>query len=395
MFLLFSNIFRTTVFSDSKTKSRLVFTERKAMTKKLLFYVITIFSLFSFFCVPQTVDASENTVDYSISANLPENQRAGNATYFDLTVTPGQEQELTVNIFNSSDKEQTFILEANTAVTNNNGIIDYTRPDKKQEQDSTLLYAFSDLITHDETITVGANSNEVAIFKLNVPKASFDGMILGGFHVRQETPERTEGQINNTYSYALGVVLRENEKEVTPDLKLTDITSDLNNYRPQVSVNLQNVQPINIQELAIKANIRKKGQDKVLKSSEKQGLSMAPNSNFDFAVSWEDQGLEAGEYELELSANDQAGNDWYFEESFTITKEQAETVNKSALGLSSTEDSDNRFLYVLLGVVAVLIVLVLYFMRRQRALVLQQEMLRKQRKRKKRRKKQNENSTDK
>lgn len=346
--------------------------------------IVGIFSLVWLFGYAYTGNASENNVDYSISANLPENQREGNSTYFDLIVTPGQEQELTVNIFNSSDKEQTFILEANTAITNSNGIIDYTRPDKEQERDSTLNHAFSDLVAHDETITVGPNSNALAVFKVTVPKESFKGMILGGFHVRQETPERTDGQINNTYSYALGVVLREQEENITPELKLTGITPDLKNYRPQMSVNLQNTQPINIKELDIKATVRKKGQEEVLKTAEKQGLSMAPNSNFDYAISWEDQALEAGEYELILSAADQDGNKWEFKESFTVTKDNAEEVNKSALGLTSNNVKDDRFLYLLLGIVAVLAVLVFYFIRRQRALVLQQEQLRKQKKRKKR-----------
>lgn len=367
------------------------------MTNKHVLKTIGIFSLLFLwiYWFANTAKASENSVDYSISANLPENQREGNSTYFDLLVTPGQEQELTVNIFNSSDEEQTFILEANTAVTNNNGIIDYTRPDKEQEKDSTLRHAFSELITHDETIAVGPNTNKIAVFKLKVPEEPFEGMILGGFHVRQETPEKTEGQINNTYSYALGVVLREKEDAVTPELKLTGITPSLKNYRPQVSINLQNTQPVNIKELNINAVIRKKGQREALKTAEKKGISMAPNSNFDYAVLWEDQALESGDYELELNAADQAGNEWTFNEVFTITKENAEEVNKSALGLTSTDNNDDRFLYLIIGLVAVLLVLVVYFIHRQRVLVLQQEALRKQKKQKKRRKRPNKNSGEK
>lgn len=361
--------------------------ERNVMTKKHIRTLSCLFSLFFLFFSLDIVQASDSTVDYSISANLPENQREGNATYFDLMVTPGQEQELTVNIFNSSDKEQTFILEANTAITNNNGIIDYTRPDKEQEKDSTLRHAFSELVTHDETITVGPNANKVAVFKLKVPEEPFEGLILGGFHVRQEAPEKVDGQINNTYSYALGVVLREKEEDVQPEIKLNGVTPSLNNYRPQVSVNLQNTQPVNIKELTVKADIRKKGQNQVLKSAKKQGISMAPNSNFDYAIPWENQALEAGKYELELTASDQAGNEWSFNETFTITKENAEEVNKSALGLTSVDSTDDRLLYILFGAIAVLIVLVFYFMRRQRALVLQREALKKQKRRKKRPKK--------
>lgn len=362
------------------------------MIKKYVSIIANTVLLLFLFCSFETATASENTVDYSISANLPENQREGNSTYFDLLVTPGQEQELSVTIFNSSEEEQTFILEANTAITNNNGIIDYTQVDKKP--DSSLTHNFSELVTHDKTITVGPKANKAAVFKLKVPEKPFDGMLLGGFHVRQEAPENVDGQINNTYSYALGVVLRENEQRITPDLKLNKVTPDLINYRPQVSVNLQNIQPINIKELSVKADIRKKGQEQIVKSAEKQSISMAPNSNFDYAISWEDQALEAGEYELMLSAADQEGNAWEFKESFTITKKAAEEVNKSALGLSSSEEKSNLLWIVLLGVAAV-ILLGLYLMRRQRALVLQQEMLEKQRKRKKKRKKQNRDRIEK
>ncbi|MGC6769021.1 DUF916 and DUF3324 domain-containing protein [Enterococcus sp. LJL128] len=347
--------------------------------KKQATLITIVFLLVALVLTSLTAEAAENEIDYSISADLPENQRAGNSTYFDLLVSPGQEQELTVNIFNSSDKEQIFLLEANTATTNNNGIIDYTQPDAKQDLDETLSFYFSDLITHDKTITVPPNSNKKASFKLKVPKQPFKGMLLGGLHIKQEAPELVEGQINNTYSYVLGVVLRENEEQVKPQLKLKEITPDLKNYRPHVAATLQNTQPINIQDLDIKAVIREKGSSEPLRKSEKQGISMAPNSNFDYSISWEDQPLNPGMYELELTAEDQDSNRWHFKKEFTISEEKAGTLNQSALGLNSSEKDQNP-LYFWLALFLIVSAASIYFWRRQRAIRLEQEFLKQQRK---------------
>lgn len=59
---------------------------------------------------------------------------------------------------------------------------------------------------------------------------------------------------------------------------------------------------------------------------------MAPNSNFDFPISWDNQSLEPGTYTLDMTAKS-GENQWTFEEDFTISAKESKTLNTDAVEL--------------------------------------------------------------
>ncbi len=75
----------------------------------------------------------ENPMGFYVRALLPENQRDTSLTHFDLQMQPEQQQQLDVEIVNTSSAPIWVSVEAVSASTAPNGVIDYYTPDVKDE----------------------------------------------------------------------------------------------------------------------------------------------------------------------------------------------------------------------------------------------------------------------
>lgn len=69
---------------------------------------------------------------FAVTAVIPENQIDKNQTYFDLKMQPGQKQTIQVQMKNDTNKEVVVESFANTAITNSNGITDYSTVEPKR-----------------------------------------------------------------------------------------------------------------------------------------------------------------------------------------------------------------------------------------------------------------------
>ena len=86
-----------------------------------------------------------------------------------------------------------------------------------------------------------------------MPNESFDGVILGGLYFKEKENDKEkksakEVQIENKYAYAIGVVLRETDAQVKPDMKLNEVKPGQVNARNVVTANLQNIKASNVKE---------------------------------------------------------------------------------------------------------------------------------------------------
>lgn len=208
------------------------------------------------------IGQAEESMAYSVKANIPENQINKTLTYFDLKMEPGQEQEISLTVSNSSDKEASISISPNIAMTNQNGVIDYSQ--FKPKLDSTLEIPLNSIISGKQDVTLAPNETKQIPFTIKMPEKAFEGIILGGFYISKETinnssKEEKDVQIKNNYSYVIGIQLRESLNEVTPELKLNKIKPALLNYRTAVTANLQNTEATLIKGLNVHAKIWKKG----------------------------------------------------------------------------------------------------------------------------------------
>ncbi|MFS7423491.1 DUF916 and DUF3324 domain-containing protein [Carnobacterium maltaromaticum] len=337
--------------------------------------------------MPMTGEAAE-TMAYSVKANIPENQINKTLTYFDLKMEPNQRQELTLTVSNSSDEKATILISPNVAMTNQNGVIDYSKMDEKL--DSTLKNPVTSLISKAQEVTLEPKESKEVSFTVQMPEQEFNGLILGGFYISKKEDDSAskdkekDVQIKNKYSYVIGLQIRENTNEVKPVMTLHDIKPVLLNYRTAVTANLKNTEATIMKDLAVDAKVMKKGTTKVLHETKKEGMTMAPNSNFDFPISWDNQSLDPGTYMLQLVA--QSGEEkWEFEKEFTISAKDSTDLNKEAVELEKTEPNWILIISIVIGVMFLLILVVVFFISRHQKKKAAEKRARliKQRKRKK------------
>lgn len=247
-------------------------------------------------------DSAESA--YSVSANIPEEQINKDVSYFDLTEAPNETRDLSIHLSNVGEKESVFEIEINNAATNTNGVIDYNQ--RTVKKDASAKYQVSDCLTTDaKEVTVPAGEAKDVHFQLKMPKESFDGILLGGIHVTKKAnqSEKVSGTaIRNKYAYVIGVELRNNSKPVSPDLKLISARTGLQNSYATIFAHLQNPTSTIISQVHTEATITKKGSSKVLYTANKDHMSIAPNTNFDFPISVNKKKIDPGTYTLTVDA---------------------------------------------------------------------------------------------
>lgn len=115
-----------------------------------------------------TNQVKANESDYTVRAMLAENQNPAISSYFDVTVAPGEKQTFTIVITNNTTEEKEYKIEPGTAVTNSNGVIDYSL--KKAKIDSTLLNSFEELTSDAQTVKLAGSEKNRLILYLRFPK---------------------------------------------------------------------------------------------------------------------------------------------------------------------------------------------------------------------------------
>ena len=192
-----------------------------------------------------------------------------------------------------------------------------------------------------------------------MPKESFKGILAGGITLQEKESngkkdaKNGEGlAIENRYAYVIGLVLRLSEDKIAPQMTLQNVKPDQVNARNVITANLQNPTARFINKLGVKAQITRKGNSEVLFKEDKEGMQMAPNSNFNFPVALNGKKLEAGTYVFKATATSK-DDKWDFEKEFTIDSKTAKELNDKDVSI----ESSYTWLYLLVGCVLLILLL--------------------------------------
>lgn len=197
----------------------------KYFRQKIGIFIIGLFLI----CGPLNVQASE--AGYGVSPLLPDNQ-LGDVSYFNLFVRPGATQELSLQLTNQETEPKTLQIIPTTAITTQQGVIDYTAKTAELSRGPVI----SELISPAQTVELTAKETKIVSFTLSMPKKSFQGVLLGSFLI-QEVGQLTSNEgINNLFVYQIGLMLRENKTLPKPDVSFAKLT--LNNN--QLTIQVQN-----------------------------------------------------------------------------------------------------------------------------------------------------------
>lgn len=260
------------------------------------------------------------------------------------------------NFISESDQDINVKISPNPAFTNQLGVIDYSQHDFPK--DSSAKYTIPELLSKPQTIALKAGETKPVTFKLQVPKEKFKGMILGAFFAEQEKEKTKQSGIVNRYQLSFGIALRESLDYITPDLKLNQVKPAVYQSLPAVFANLQNIEPQSFGEMHVDAKVYKKGSKEVFKQAKADNQEMAPNSNYDFPISWGDNPLETGDYHLSLVAKS-GKKTWKFEKDFSIVASDADKINQEA---SALPEPNYLWLYIFIAVLLLILLLLLAFL---------------------------------
>lgn len=340
------------------------------MEKRQICYLTTLIAIIIFSSLlggTKVSAADENAgMSFNMDSEISEKHRkkGENESYFDLLMKPGESTELKVNVLSSSKATQKIKVTPSNSVTSQTGLIDYTTDSKSL--DKTLKYPMTKLVSEGQTVELKPDEQKELTFKLTMPDEKVEGVLVGGLVAEvvedkkePENKEKSQGvKISNKFQVIKPIVLRQEEKSIKTELKLNEVKPALVAYRTAVTANIQNTTPTMFGKLDVVAKITKKDSSEVLKKTEKKGMEMAPNSNFDFPISWNDQPLEPGDYTLNLVATS-GEREWPFKKDFKITKEDSDKLNEDAVDLPEKE-SLPLWVWILIGsLVGVILIIVI------------------------------------
>ena len=318
---------------------------------------------------PLAQGAPQSEVNFHVRALLPSNQINSGLSYFDLRMTPSQTQQLEVEITNTSDEALVVNVEAITASTNRNGIIDYKMPDVKDE---SLRVAFSEISTVETpSLSVPAQSSKVAVINIAMPKESYDGVILGGLVFTRENSTAEQQQsvtIENAISYVLGVKLSITDAVIDPRFELVEVLPRAINYQPSLVHAIRNLEAIIIKGMSVEVLVRNADGTVYAKAS-KTNIDMAPNSIFPFGLLPEHEKLEPGTYSSEVTLTYDK-KEYRYSTEFVIEDAEAEAVNSISPGPQTSNALDLATIaicLVLVLLVSTIILLVILLRKKRRA----------------------------
>lgn len=322
--------------------------------KTLLVSLIAIFGMF----VSSTTNvfAADNPADYSVSPVMPSNQKKGITGYYDLIVKAGQEQTLTLKIKNGSKSKTTFEVYANPAMTSDGGAIDYAN--RQGSADKTVPFDFRKAVTLEKNeYTVPAGATLGIPVKVKIPNLNWRGRVIGGINIQKkgagsQTRQQGNASIKTKIAYSVAVVLQEKQEKLTPDLKYVSTKPAQIDGYTTIQETLQNPTATIISDVIFTSVIYKDGKKFINNTSNK--YTIAPNSKFHVNIGLDGQPVQAGKYKIDVTAKSGSFYKWHFTDSFEITANEAEKVNKNAI----FPQKPGPNIWMIVAIVAVVIFLI-------------------------------------
>ncbi|MHC5372562.1 DUF916 and DUF3324 domain-containing protein [Enterococcus sp. LJL120] len=299
----------------------------------------------------------------------PENQINTDSGYFNLMMTPSQQQTLIVTLSNPTEETVTVNLELNGAKTNRNGVVEYAN--SEIENDDSLPFSFTDLVTGPSSVELAPGETQDVEINVQMPETSFEGVILGGLQLTMadddsDTSTAEGAVVVNRYAYVVAISLQESDiTGLLPEMSWNGAYAGQANYRNSIFINFSNIKGKLVSGMTIQAQISQQGSGEVLYESRSTSLQMAPYSFIEYPVSMGGDPMTAGMYTAHVLVyvGDQT---WEFTEDFEITVEEADQFNERDVGLTQERGLDWQLIAMIVGGFVLAVILVFLVVRQIR-----------------------------
>ena len=284
---------------------------------------------------------------------VPENHIGEGDAYFELLMEPGTEQEERIKVMNLSEEEITLLIEVGTASTEDSGEINFGPRLDNRPLDDSLIFAMEELVSIESIVNLAPGEIRSIPLTISMPDVQFDGILAGGISVSQYFTEEElmrieiDGMTRNFFVSETVILLRQNLRDVSPDLVLNHLYAVHVNQRNAVRATLQNPEAAFILGMEIRATVTRAGEAETIARLEWAEMRMAPNSNFDLNIPMEGQRFEPGEYFVDIVVISLGGT-WSFVESFIVSAEAAAVLNEGDIIVSVQPSFFSPLFWILL-----------------------------------------------
>ncbi|EGO8081226.1 DUF916 and DUF3324 domain-containing protein [Enterococcus faecalis] len=327
--------------------------------KKKIMYLIIGAVLFIVGGIYTKESVYAESMNFTVRAILPENQ-ISDSTYFDILSSPNQNQDISIELNNLSDKAITIIVTPHDSYTNDNGIIGYDRENVALSE--KIPYRLTELISEKKVVYLNPNEKSIVSFQLKMPKERLSGYILGAFSIKEENnnksisePNHNKTQknvaINNEFMYTLGIRIREDNQKVMQSISLLSVKPQIISNKPAIVSRLVNETPEIISGVKVEGVVYK--DNKEMYKLTKKNISWAPFSYFNFGIDTNNKELQSGNYKVKLKVTTDE-KEWKFEKGFKIKRQEAKKINEQSIGL---EKEEFNTWYIVIGIAMLCIIL--------------------------------------
>lgn len=327
----------------------------KSFFVKTIFFLLLMIPLFFSLETFAAESKGDSSYQYSVVPSFGKTQEKDTKSFYDMKMEPSKEDQFGLSIVNNSGSEQKFQIDINTATTNRNVIVDYTKSSFKK--DSSMKIELSKLVkTDNNQITIPPHQSKTARFLIKMPEQKFNGILLGSIVIRPINPKTQDEGIQNVFMHTIAIRIKQNDAKVNAILKSGIVRIGQENLHNYVSMIINNPQPKLMNHIQGTFYVNKLGSDKKLINLRKNELSIAPNSQFEVPVELKEH-FKPGRYEYTIIFKNSEGT-WRFKKEFKIKKTEAEKYNKTSVDQSVK--SNNSWIIILLLIVILLLIIIIY-----------------------------------
>jgi hypothetical protein len=266
---------------------------------------------------PSVVKA-DSSVNFSIEAIPNKFQVDSGVTYFDLRMAANQKTDVRIRIYNHSSYDQTFLTSVRNATTNGNGLIVY-------EQKKPLALApvsLTEMIRPaTKSVFIKGGESKVISLPLQIPN---------------ELTEKDTIGIQNRHAYIIGLKVRSEIKDLSPELTYEGIRAKSYLTRPNVLVKLANLAPTITQPMKFESVVTK---NKKVVVRKKMNVRFAPSTYMTVPI--ETMGiLKAGTYQMAVRVEGKERT-WKWNDEFKVTEKQVKQMEEN---IPKIEKNPNSFI---------------------------------------------------
>ncbi|HCZ45487.1 DUF916 domain-containing protein [Brochothrix thermosphacta] len=271
--------------------------------------------------------------DYSVVPLLPNSQVKSTSSYYDFKVVNEEKIKLAFSIENLSEKEQTFSVGIYDAVTNKNGIIDYSNA--KLKKNVKKEQRLSDLVTIPNQVTVARHAKKTIEFQIKPMKSDFDGYILGSLQIVPQK-EATKAGITNLFTRTIAIRMWGTDAKETIKSNIKDNKKEfdaITETNTTLKYQLVNQSPKIEKEINVQTILEKQGDKKKIINKAERKIDFAPSSLVEQELALK-EGLVDGHYKLSVNTKTAEGESFHFEYVFQMKNDKLSHHNYWLYGFS-------------------------------------------------------------